>query len=201
MTRSWLYIWAGSFCDGIYLIWLSVNWFDITWCVWTYLVHSFLCFVHFFFGFCPFSFYITFIFAAHDFDWFTAPGLLIAPLLSLLLTILTTDYCASPEKRSRKIQSHVFRNAFFQKMMMVKYVRSVLAYFYITFFPSNILNFTSWWKMLEKMISEKWDILRVGTENSRISEHCGWIFLELFCPGLKSPCGNFELKIDNNFGK
>ena len=55
--------------------------------------------------------------------------------------------------------------------------------------------------MLKKMNSEKCDLLRVEPENSKLSEYCGWMFLEHFCPGLKSPCGHFELKIANKFVK
>ena len=55
--------------------------------------------------------------------------------------------------------------------------------------------------MLKKNHSEKCDLLRVEPENSKLSEYCGWMFLEHFCPGLKSPCGHFELKIANKFVK
>ena len=55
--------------------------------------------------------------------------------------------------------------------------------------------------MLKKMNSEKCDLLRVEPENSKLSEYCGWMFLEHFCPGLKSACGHFELKIANKFVK
>ena len=48
---------------------------------------------------------------------------------------------------------------------------------------------------------KKCDLLRVEPENSKISEYCGFMFLEHFCPNLKSPCGHFELKIANKFVK
>ena len=55
--------------------------------------------------------------------------------------------------------------------------------------------------MLKKINSEKCNLLRVEPENSKLSEYCGWMFLEHFCPGLKSPCRHFELKIANKFVK
>ena len=86
-------------------------------------------------------------------------------------------------------------------MMMAEYVSKILANFDITIFPSNIPNFTSWWKMLEKKSFWKMRFIAGWTwkfEIIRILCHeYSWNFLNRFKLSMRS----FWAKIQEKMSK
>ena len=94
--------------------------------------------------------------------------------------------------------SELFGNAFDGELMMMTYVRNILANFTINFFPSKILMLNIWGNMSKFSNFQNWRILRIETKYSKISKFSGMEHDHFFMERFKISMRIFWTKIQAN---